>query len=48
MFEEIVNHDGPMLTDDGHIAPRDVPGIGVEIDQDAMQRGVAEDVPSFE
>ncbi|MGD8894501.1 MAG: mandelate racemase/muconate lactonizing enzyme family protein, partial [Acidobacteriota bacterium] len=48
MFQEIVSYEGPMLTDDGHIPIRDVPGIGVEINEDAMRKYAAEDVPFFE
>ena len=48
MFQEIVTHDGPMLTDDGHILLRDAPGIGVEINEDALRQYAAKDVPFFE
>jgi galactonate dehydratase len=48
MYGEIVTHDGPMLTDDGHIPLSDVPGIGVEIDEEAMRKYAVEDVPFFE
>ena len=48
MFREIVTFDGPMLTDDGHIPLRDTPGIGVEIDEDAMRKYAVKDVPFFE
>jgi galactonate dehydratase len=48
MFREIVRWDGPMLTDDGHIPLPDKPGIGVEIDEDALRKYAVEDVPFFE
>lgn len=48
MFEEIVTYDGPMLTEDGHIPLRDVPGIGVEINEEGMRKYAVADVPFFE
>ena len=48
MFREIVRFDGPMLTADGHIPLRDAPGIGVDIDEDALRKYAAKDVPFFE
>ena len=48
MFEEIVSFDGPMLTADGHIPLRDAPGIGVEINEDALRKYAVKDVPFFE
>jgi galactonate dehydratase len=48
MFREIVTFEGPMLTEDGHIPVRDVPGIGVEMNEDALRRYAAKDVPFFE
>jgi galactonate dehydratase len=48
MFREIVRWEGPMLTDDGHIPIRDTPGIGVEIDEEAMRPYAAKNVPFFE
>jgi galactonate dehydratase len=48
MLEEIVNHDGSKLTDDGYILLRDVPGIGVEINEDARRKYAAEGVPFSE
>ena len=47
MFEEIVSYDGPMLTDDGHIPLRNVPGIGVEINEEGMRKYAVPDVPFF-
>lgn len=47
MFEEIVTFEGPMLTKDGYIPLRDVPGIGVEIDEEAMRKYAVPDVPFF-
>ncbi len=48
MYEEIVTYDGPMLTDDGYIPLRDVPGIGVEINEEGMKKYAAPEVPFFE
>ena len=48
MFKEIVTYEGPMLTEDGHIPLPNVPGIGVEIDEDAMRKYAVKDVPFFE
>ena len=48
MFDEIVVFDGPMLTKDGHISLRDVPGIGVEINEEGMRKYAVKDVPFFE
>ena len=48
MFKEIVTFDGPMLTEDGHIPLRDAPGIGVDINVDALRRYAVKDVPFFE
>jgi galactonate dehydratase len=47
MYEDIVSYDGPMLTDDGHIPLRDVPGIGVEINEEGMRKYAVPDVPFF-
>jgi galactonate dehydratase len=47
MFKEICTFDGPMLTPDGHIALREVPGLGVEINEDAMRKYAPKDVPFF-
>ncbi len=48
MYEEIVTYDGPMLTDDGHIPLRDVPGIGVEINEEGMRKYASPNIPFFE
>ena len=40
--------DGPMLTADGYIPLRDAPGIGVEINEDALRKYAVKDVPFFE
>jgi galactonate dehydratase len=37
-----------MLTDDGYIPLSEGPGIGVEIDEEAMRPYAVEDVPFFE
>jgi galactonate dehydratase len=47
MFREIVRFEGPMLTPDGHVPLRDAPGIGVDIDEDALRRYAVKDVPFF-
>lgn len=47
MYDEIVSYDGPMLTDDGYIPLRDVPGIGVEINEEGMRKYAVPDVPFF-
>jgi len=48
MFQEIVTWDGPMLTEDGHIPLPHGPGIGVEINEEAMRKYAVPDVPFFE
>jgi galactonate dehydratase len=48
MYGEIVRWEGPMLTDDGYIPLSEGPGIGVEIDEEAMRPYAVEDVPFFE
>jgi galactonate dehydratase len=47
MFKEIVTFDGPMLTPDGSIPLRDAPGIGVDINVDALRKYAVKDVPFF-
>jgi len=47
MFTEIVDFDGPMVVD-GYIPLSEKPGIGVEINEDAMRRYAPEGVPFFE
>jgi galactonate dehydratase len=47
MFSEIVTFDGPMV-DEGHIPLSEKPGIGVEINEEAMRRYAPEGVPFFE
>ena len=48
MYNEIVSFDGPMLTDDGYIPLQDVPGLGVEINEEGMRKYAVKDVPFFE
>jgi galactonate dehydratase len=36
-----------MLTDDGYIPLRNVPGIGVEINEEGMRKYAVPDVPFF-
>lgn len=47
MFREIVTFDGPMLTPNGRIPLRDAPGIGVDIDVEALRKYAVKDVPFF-
>lgn len=47
MYQEIVTHDGEMIVD-GHIPLSNKPGIGVDINIEAMRRYAANGVPFFE
>ena len=47
MFQEIVDFDGPMVVD-GFIPLSEKPGIGVEINEEAMRRYAVQGVPFFE
>jgi galactonate dehydratase len=47
MFQEIVRFEGPMLTPKGRIPLRDTPGIGVDIDVEALRKYAVKDVPFF-
>jgi galactonate dehydratase len=47
MFREIVRFDGEMLTKNGRIPLSDKPGIGVDIDEEALRRYAVKDVPFF-
>jgi len=47
MFQEIVDFDGPMVTD-GFLPLSEKPGIGVEIDEEGMRKYAQEGVPFFE
>jgi len=47
MFREIVDFEGPMVVD-GFIPLSEKPGIGVEINEEAMRRYAPEGVPFFE
>jgi galactonate dehydratase len=47
MFTEIIDFDGPMVVD-GYLPLSEKPGIGVEINEDAMRRYAPEGVPFFE
>ncbi len=47
MFDEIVTFDGPMLTKDGHIPVKNVPGIGVEINEEGMRKYASPGIPFF-
>lgn len=47
MFKEIVDFDGPMLVD-GFLPLSNKPGIGVEINEEAMRKYAQKGVPFFE
>ncbi len=47
MFKEIVTFEGEAV-ENGFIRVRDVPGIGVEINQEAMKKYAPEGIPFFE
>ena len=47
MFDEIVEYDGPKVVD-GFIPLSEAPGIGVDINEEAMRRYAPEGVPFFE
>ena len=47
MFKEIVDFDGPMLVD-GFLPLANKPGIGVEINEEAMRKYAQKGVPFFE
>jgi galactonate dehydratase len=48
MFKEIVTYQGDMVEKNGFIRVRDVPGIGVEINQEGMRKYATPGVPFFE
>ncbi|MFN8356131.1 MAG: mandelate racemase/muconate lactonizing enzyme family protein [Spirosomataceae bacterium] len=48
MFKEIVKFEGEMVEKNGFIKVRDVPGIGVEINEEAMKKYATPGVPFFE
>jgi galactonate dehydratase len=48
MFKEIVKFEGEMVEKNGFIKVRDVPGIGVEINEEGMKKYAAPGVPFFE
>lgn len=47
MWKEIVTFDGPMV-EDGYMPVRDEPGIGVDINEEAISKYAEEGVPAFE
>jgi galactonate dehydratase len=47
MFQEIIEYDGEMVVD-GHIPVSEKPGIGVEMNIEAMRRYAPQGVPFFE
>ena len=48
MFKEIVTFQGDMVEKNGFIRVRDVPGIGVEINEEGMKKYATPGVPFFE
>jgi galactonate dehydratase len=48
MFKEIVTFEGSFLTKDGYIELRDVPGIGVEINEEGMRKYATPGIPFFD
>jgi galactonate dehydratase len=48
MYKEVVKYDGEFLTKDGHIELRNVPGIGVEINEEGMRKYATPGIPFFE
>ena len=48
MYKEIVTFDGEFLTEDGHIPLPDKPGLGVEINEEAMRKYATPGIPFFE
>ena len=47
MFKEIVTFEGEMVKN-GFVKVRDVPGIGVEINEEGMRKYAPKGVPFFE
>ncbi|MEW2921381.1 mandelate racemase/muconate lactonizing enzyme family protein [Muricauda sp. ANG21] len=48
MFKEIVNFEGDFLTKDGYIPVPNKPGLGVEINEEAMRKYATPGIPFFE
>lgn len=48
MYKEIVKFEGEMVEKNGFIKVRDVPGIGVEINEEGMKKYATPGVPFFE
>ena len=48
MYKEVVKFDGSFLTKDGYIELRNVPGIGVEINEEGMRKYATPGIPFFE
>ncbi|MER3376203.1 MAG: mandelate racemase/muconate lactonizing enzyme family protein [Allomuricauda sp.] len=48
MYKEIVDFEGDFLTKDGYIPVPDKPGLGVEINQEAMRKYATPGIPFFE
>jgi galactonate dehydratase len=47
MYKEIVTYDGPQV-EKGFIRVSEKPGIGVDINEDAMRKYAVQGVPFFE
>lgn len=47
MFQEIVTFEGPMI-EDGFLTVRDTPGIGVDLNEEALRKYATKDYPFFE
>ena len=48
MYKEIVNFEGDFLTKDGYIPVPNKPGLGVEINEEAMRKYASPGIPFFE
>jgi galactonate dehydratase len=48
MYTEIVTFQGDMVEKNGFIKVRDMPGIGVEINEEGMKKYATPGVPFFE
>ena len=48
MWKEIVNFEGKEFVENGFIKVSDKPGIGVDINEDALKKYAAQGIPFFE
>jgi galactonate dehydratase len=48
MWKEIVTFDGEEFVEDGFIKVSDKPGIGVDLNEEAMEKYAARGIPFFE